>query len=213
MALPHLHAELQGVKAPGLHLLLVGFADPRGELGPVDGLLLGLVGDAEAAAEVHELEADAELLRQVSDKLEEHARRLDVVVEVQLVGDDHGVQAEALHAQLLHGAVALEELLAREAVLGLLGLADDGVALLAAAPGCSGSRSARAAPRVSREELDVADVVQVDDGAERRAFAYSAAGVSLEVNMIDSPRSPTRSAMSSSGSELQSAPKPSSFMI
>ncbi len=42
-----------------------------------------------------------------------------------------------------------------------------------------------------------------------RAFRNSSAGVSFEVNMIMSPRMPTRCDSSSSASELQSAPKPS----
>ena len=42
-----------------------------------------------------------------------------------------------------------------------------------------------------------------------RAWTNSSAGVSLDVNMISSPWIPTRSASSSSGSELQSAPNPS----
>ena len=42
------------------------------------------------------------------------------------------------------------------------------------------------------------------------AFTNSSAGVSLEVNMMASPGRPTRSERSSSGSDEQSAPKPSS---
>src|SRR6266511_117231 len=46
-----------------------------------------------------------------------------------------------------------------------------------------------------------------------RALQNSPAGVSFEVNMIESPTMPARSASSSSGSELQSAPNPSARRI
>ena len=45
------------------------------------------------------------------------------------------------------------------------------------------------------------------------AFAYSSTGVSFDVNMIPSPVTPISCDSSSSGSELQSVPKPSSFRI
>ena len=75
------------------------------------------------------------------------------------------MEAEALHALRLEDGVSLEELVCGEAVLGLLGLADDGVAALErtripAAAHELGQRSARALNRG-----DVSDVVEVDDCA------------------------------------------------
>ena len=46
-----------------------------------------------------------------------------------------------------------------------------------------------------------------------RALTNSSAGVSLEVNITASPLMPVASASRSSGSELQSAPNPSSMRI
>ena len=46
-----------------------------------------------------------------------------------------------------------------------------------------------------------------------RAFRNSMAGVSLDENMMSSPRIPALSARTNSGNELQSAPNPSLFRI
>ena len=74
------------------------------------------------------------------------------------------MQAEALRPPGLELAVPLEELLAREAVLRLLGLADDGVALLERAGVVPAAHQLGNAGGVA-QRADVRDVVEVDDRA------------------------------------------------
>ena len=81
------------------------------------------------------------------------------------------MESEALHSLLLHAAVGLEELGLREAVFRLLGLADDGVAALerTGVPTAAEAIREMAAQR-ALEEIEVGDVVEVDDRAERGRF-------------------------------------------
>ena len=139
--------------------------------GEVDLVLLRAVRDADAAAEVDELELDAERARELGDEREDDAGGLDEVVGLALVGGDHHVDAEALHAELLHRVVSLEHLLGREAVLGLLGAADDRVALLGAAGVEARAHELREAAERPVDELDVREVVEVEDRAHARGLA------------------------------------------
>ena len=80
------------------------------------------------------------------------------------------MQAEALHARGLHLRIAVEELLAREAVLRLLGLANDGIAALQRTRIVAAAHDAVCpighADRLL-EERPVRDVVEVDNRLER----------------------------------------------
>ncbi len=125
-----LHEELHGPEASAGHQLVVGALDAAADRLEVHRPLVGAVWDADAAADVDELEFDAEFRVELSGKLEEHPRGVDDVVRVELVRGDHCVDAEAPDSGVAHRGVALEELVAGEAVLRLLRLADDGVAAL-----------------------------------------------------------------------------------
>src|SRR5208282_4693570 len=126
--------------------------------------LLGPIGYADAAADVDELEADADGLRDLGCEFEEEPGRLDEIFRVQLVRGHHGMEAESPRSPRLQLPVALEELPAREAILGLLGLADDGVAFLERAGVVPAAYELGYARRL-RERLDMRDVIEVDDGA------------------------------------------------
>ena len=156
---------------------------------------------------------DADVTGDLRHEVEEHAGRFQVIVEVQLVGDHHGVQAEALDAPVPRNAVALEELVPGEPVLGLLGLADDEVPLAKRSRGCSGRTGDPGNPAVFWRKSMCVMSSRLMMAPSCRAFTYSADGVSLDVNMICSPVMPTFSDMTSSAIELQSAPNPSSFMM
>ena len=143
----------------------VGPADALADGLEVDGVLLGAVGDADAAAEVDEVEPDAEPVVELGGEVEEEDGGVDEVLRVELVAGDHGVQAEALDALGLEHGVGLEELVAGQAVLRLLGLADDGVAALEGA-GVVAQADALGQAGDALEEGDVGDVVEVDVGAQ-----------------------------------------------
>ena len=98
-------------------------------------------------------------------EVEEEDGGVDEVLRVELVAGHHGVQAEALDALGLEHGVGLEELVAGETVLRLLGLADDGVAALEGA-GVVAEADALGETGDLLEEGDVGDVVEVDVGAQ-----------------------------------------------
>jgi hypothetical protein len=122
------------------------------------------VGNAGTAAEVDELDPDAGLLLHLDREFEEDAGGLDVVVGVQFVRGHHGVQAEAANAFLAQAHEAVDDLLPGEAVLGLLGLADDDVAVLERARVVAAGHQFGQAGGLL-DEVDVADVVEVDHSA------------------------------------------------
>jgi len=150
---------------------LVGGLDRLADVREVHGGLLGPVRDADAAAEVEKLDAHAHALLHLDREVEKHLRRLDEILGVELVRRHHGVQAEALHALVAQHAVAFEKLLAREAVLGLLGLTDDRVAGLERAGIVAEAHELRqASAECGFEKLDVAEVVEVDQRAHLVRF-------------------------------------------
>ena len=156
-------------EAGGNHELIVELVDALADLHEVERLLLGTVGNAEAAAEVHELDVDAEALLELAREREHEFRREEERLRAALVRGDHRVQAEALDALFLRHLVGLEELVAREAVLRLGRLADDVVALHEVAGIVAEAEALRQAG-VLLEVVEVADVVEVDDGAELDGF-------------------------------------------
>ena len=168
---PAFHAEPRRRDAV-LHEDVVHLAPDAGrDGGEIHLVLLRAVGDAHAAAQIDELERDAERLGELRQEREDEARGLDEVFGLALVGGDHRVDAEALHAELLHRVVALEHLLRREAVFGLLGAADDRVALLGAAGVEARAHEFRQPPERLADERDVRKVVEVEDRAHARGLA------------------------------------------
>ncbi|OQC71293.1 MAG: hypothetical protein BWX45_01209 [Deltaproteobacteria bacterium ADurb.Bin002] len=59
--------------------------------------------------------------------MKKNFRRFDKVIRIQLVGGDHGVNAEAPDAFVPADAVAFKKLFARESVFGFFRMADDDV--------------------------------------------------------------------------------------
>ena len=109
----------------------------------------------------------AGLALQAHGKLKEDARELGVVVVGDGVAGKECVDAKVFGALGLERAKGLKELLGGHAVLGVAGVIHDAVgeleqaARIKAAADCLGD-----GPRDTLKELDVADVVKVDDGAQ-----------------------------------------------
>jgi hypothetical protein len=112
----------------------------------------------------------------LDDELEEHAGGFDVVLLVEFVGDDHGVEAEGLGAEVAGLGVGVEELVAGEAVLGFLGVADDGVAGLGGAGVVAEAEGFGQGAGGGDEGVDVGDIIEVDDGAEAAGLAEFGVG-------------------------------------
>ena len=126
--------------------------------------LPGLVGNADSAAQVHEVNPHPGLFFPLRRKLKDDSGRVGKEVRVQLVGGDHRVQTKALHALLGAAGVGFNHLLAGQAVLGFLRLADYRIAARLEGAGVVAEADCLGQPAAQRlfEEVYVRDVVQVD---------------------------------------------------
>ena len=145
-----------------------GFDSP-GNGAEVNGRVIRAVGDADAAAEVHEVDGNPGASGDFGEEGEEHVGGFDEVGGVEFVGGHHGVDAEVLNAFLSGDAVGFDHLRAGESVLGFFGFADDVVA------GFLGSGVESEGEGVGEadffEIVEVGDVVEVDEGAD--VFGFS----------------------------------------
>jgi len=91
-------------------------------------LALRQVGNTQSAADVDEVESDAEGTADVCGKIEKHAGGLHHILIMQLVRGEHRVQSEPPGAPVPRPAVGLDNLVVADAVLGLDRVADDVVA-------------------------------------------------------------------------------------
>ena len=133
----------------------------------VVGLLLGQIGDADTAGQIDKGDMCAGLALQAHGKLKEDACELGIVVVGDGVAGKECMDAKVLGALGLEHAERLEELLGGHAVLGVAGVVHNAVreleqaARIKTATDRLGDRT-----RNALKELDVADVVKVDDGAQ-----------------------------------------------
>ena len=162
---PALEKDLHRVE-PGRHKEPLVFGpDLLGETLEIDRLLFGPVGDPDAAAQVDELQADPEPVFHLHGQLEQHPGRLYEIAALELVGNDKGVQPEAGGPLGARQRVGLEELRARQAVLRIRRIPDDGVPAAQVAGVVAEGEDLRDAT-VPLDVGDVADVVHVDDRPE-----------------------------------------------
>ena len=147
--------------------LVVGRVHPLADGVDVVGLLLGQVGDADAAGQVDEGDMCAGLALQAHGKFKEDACELGIVVVSDGVTGKEGMDAKILGALGLEHAEGLKELLGGHAVLGVAGVIHDAVGELEQAAWIKAAADRFGdGPRNTLKELDVADVVKVDDGAQ-----------------------------------------------
>ena len=147
--------------------LVVGRVHPLADGVNVVGLLLGQVGDADAAGQIDEGDMCAGLALQAHGKPKEDARELGVVVVGDGVAGKECVDAKVFGALGLECAEGLEELLCGHAVFGVAGVIHDAVGELKQAARIKAAADRLGdGPRNALKELDVADVVKVDDGAQ-----------------------------------------------
>ena len=135
--------------------LLVGSATAH------DGDLLGLIWNADPAAEIDPLETDVERLRQIDRQFEEHLGRPDQRGRVKFIRHHHGMQAEAPDATLPGLPVTFEHLLARQAKLRRRRIADDRIAATAW-PGVVAKADHVGQTSVFLKKRKMAKVVKVD---------------------------------------------------
>ena len=163
----HLGADGHIAHTGGNQDLVVGRVHPLADGVNVVGLLLGQIGDADAAGQIDEGDMCAGLALQAHGKLKEDARELGVVVVGDGVAGKECVDAKVFGALGLEHAERLEELLGGHAVLGVAGVIHDAVGELEQAARIKAAADRLGdGPRNALKELDVADVVKVDDGAQ-----------------------------------------------
>ena len=162
----HLGADCHVAHAGGNQNLVVGCVYALADGVDVIGLLLGQVGDTHTAGQVDKGDMSARLALQAHGKLKEDARELGVVIVGDGVAGKEGMDAKILGTFGLERAEGIKELIGGHAVLGIARVVHNAVGKLEQA-----ARVKTAAHRLgdgARDalvELDVADVVEVDDGA------------------------------------------------
>ena len=111
------------------------FLDARTEFVIVDERFFRTVRKADAAAEVEEFDIDTQHVLYFDSQFKHHLGRVDQAVDVEFVGDDHGVQAEVFDAFILEDAEGVDDLFAGHAVFGFFRRTDDVVAAFESGPG------------------------------------------------------------------------------
>ena len=163
----HLGADGHIVHAGGNQDLVVCRVYSLADGANVVGLLLGQVGDADAAGQIDEGDVCAGLALQAYGKLKEDARELGVVVVGDSVAGKECVDAKVLGTLGLEYAEGLEELLGGHAIFGVARVVHDAVGELEQAAWIKAAADRLGdGSRNTLKELDVADVVKVDDGAQ-----------------------------------------------
>ena len=133
----------------------------------VVGLLLGQIGDADAAGQIDEGDVCAGLALQAHGKLKEDARKLGVVVVGDGVAGKECVDTKVLGILGLERAEGLEELLGGHAIFGVARVVHDAVGELEQAARIKAAADRLGnGPRNALKEFNVADVVEVDDSAQ-----------------------------------------------
>ena len=123
----HLGANRHIAHAGGNQNLVVGRMHSFADGMDIVGLLLGQVGDADAAGQIDKGDVCAGLALQAHGKLKEDARELGVVVVGDGVAGKECVDAKVFGALGLERAKGLEELLGGHAVFGVAGVIHDAV--------------------------------------------------------------------------------------
>ena len=163
----HLSADGHIAHAGGNQGLVVCRVYSLADGANVVGLLLGQVGDADAAGQIDEDDVCAGLALQAYGKLKEDARELGVVVVGDGVAGKECVDAKVLGTLGLEHAEGLEELLGGHAIFGVARVVHDAVGELEQAAWIKAAADRLGdGPRNTLKELNVADVVKVDDGTQ-----------------------------------------------
>ena len=158
------------------------------------GLLLGQIGDTDAAGQIDKGDMCAGLALQAHGKLKEDAREFGVVVVGDGVAGKECVDAKVLGALGLEHAEGLKELLGGHAIFGVARVVHDAVGELEQTAWIKAAADRLGdGPRNALKEPDVADVVKVDDGTqlvgERKVGSRRVVGREHDVVARDTQRS------------------------
>ena len=197
-----------GCKPTGTILFIVELVNASADIAEIHRLLLRPVRYADPAAQIDKLQPNIAVIGQFDGQFEQHSRRFNKKVGIQLVGSDHRVQSES---------DGPPDRVPGDNFLRVVGwfnpyLASAGLPMMALPVRCG--------PGLYRNDIKfwhshVFRQKREGESASSRlrtapssfALAYSQAGVLLEVNMICSPVIPTRWQSTSSGRLEQSPPK------
>ena len=146
--------------------ILIGFSHALADDEDVVVLLFGAVGDAHAAREVDEGDVHARLGGQFHGEAEEDLGEFGVIAVVGGVAGEEGVDAEVLDAVSLELKEGLLHLFFGHAVFGVAGGVHDLVVEGEIPAGVIAAAHGLRKGRESREEIDVGEVVEIDDGVE-----------------------------------------------
>ena len=128
--------------------------------------LIGPVGNADAARQVDKGQRHAALVHQLAAGLKQEPCQGGIIGGVGGIAAEEGVQAEAHGPQVPEAQKRLRQLRARHAVLGVAGVAHDGVADAEGAAGIEAQAHRFRHAAVLRQRVHMGDVVQVDVRAQ-----------------------------------------------
>ena len=163
----HLGADRHIAHAGGDQNLVVGCVYAFADGVDVVSLLLGQVGDTHTAGQIDKGDMCARFALQAHGKFKEDACELGIVVVSDGVTGKECVDAKILGALGLEHAESLEELFGGHAVLGVARVVHDAIGELEQATRIKATADRLGdGPRNALKELNVADVIKVDDGAQ-----------------------------------------------
>ena len=163
----HLGADRHIAHAGGNQDLVVGRVYALADGVDVVSLLLGQVGDTHTAGQIDKGDMCARFTLQAHGKFKEDACELGIVVVSDGITGKEGMDAKILGTLGLEHAEGLEELLGGHAVFGVAGVIHDAIGELEQAARIKAAANRLGdGPRNALKELDMADVVKVDDGAQ-----------------------------------------------
>lgn len=157
--------DLERIEAGWHDDLVVHFLDQAGNVFEIHWFLFWAIWDADAAAEIDEGNAHAGFFINFDNEIEHYLGGFSEIFWVELVGNDHGVETEFFAAFFFADGVGFDDLVLGEAVFRFFRLADELVAI---------AQWARVVAEadglwqlvLAFDVFDVADVVEVEDGAE-----------------------------------------------
>lgn len=157
------HLELRGLEPVFRHFAAEHLCGQLRRLFKVKRRFAGFVGDAEAAAEIDELEVDLELLAGFSDDVHEETRYEREIFRVRDAGTRHHVCAETLDARLFRELVGFHDLVRMNSEFGVgTGVRDEFADIALAVTGIDAERKDFRLAELEQARQE-GDVVEVED--------------------------------------------------
>ena len=163
---PHLGKDGNVAHTGGHQDLLKLFADTLANGQDIIGALLRLVGNANAAGQVDELDVCTGLLVQTHSQVEQDTGQFRVIIIGNGIAGQESMDAEVLCTQCHQAGISFGHLLFGHAVLGIAGVIHDAVAQVKGSAGVKAAADRFGDTCHILEEIHMGQVVQVNVSAQ-----------------------------------------------